>query len=245
MNKDEALSKIRKLLAMANDGRGNLNEAETAMRQAQSLMRKYQIDSAEEVLADLKSGHDMVQETDSIWAYPSKNKPTKCPAWIGIISLGVGILNEVKTDITFTAAQGVVMRFSGYGPDVQFSKWLYRFLIETVYRMATEHAQSRGDREAFRYGMACTLQSRLKAMHEDQQTQDAENSEDKHDVVLREDRHNACTVLAIVDSKRLAVAAAFGSQEVKKGNKREVDANTAAGQAAGRKLNIPTARVLA
>lgn len=45
MTRDQALRKIKKLLAMA--GSSNANEAATAMRQAQALMREYQLSEHE------------------------------------------------------------------------------------------------------------------------------------------------------------------------------------------------------
>lgn len=47
---DNPKDKIAKLLAMANDGRGNEFEAEAALRQAEKLMRKHGIEAGE--LAD-------------------------------------------------------------------------------------------------------------------------------------------------------------------------------------------------
>jgi Protein of unknown function (DUF2786) len=50
---DKAFDKIKKLLALANDERGNEQERETALRQAYSLMAKHNID-----MADIEShGH--------------------------------------------------------------------------------------------------------------------------------------------------------------------------------------------
>ena len=40
MDKDWAIKKVQKLMAIANDGRGNENEAERALNQAEALMRK-------------------------------------------------------------------------------------------------------------------------------------------------------------------------------------------------------------
>ena len=42
---ETVLAKLRKLLAMAHDGRGNETEAETALRHAEALMRKHGIEA--------------------------------------------------------------------------------------------------------------------------------------------------------------------------------------------------------
>lgn len=53
MTRDQALRKIKKLLAMA--GSSNANEAATAMRQAQALMREYQLSAHEAAGVQQKS----------------------------------------------------------------------------------------------------------------------------------------------------------------------------------------------
>ena len=52
--REKAIDKIRKLLAMANDGRGNEQEAETAARQAEKMMRAYQVEAADVVMKELE-----------------------------------------------------------------------------------------------------------------------------------------------------------------------------------------------
>jgi hypothetical protein len=230
MTKDEALSKIRKLLAMSTDGRGNMHEAEAAMRQATALMRKFQIDSAEEVLSDLKGGECMIHECDSIFAYPSKNLGSRVPVWVGMIAVGVGRLCSVKADVTRTKALGICVRFSGYAPDVQFARWMYRLLIETVHTVAVQTVEGRGEREAFRYGAASTLQNRLYQLA-------AENDAEARKANLQ----GVGTALMVIDNKRDAVEAAYGETETVERN-RQVGMSTILGSMAGAKINIPSGR---
>lgn len=239
MTKDEAMQKIRKLLAMGTDGRGNLNEAETAMRHAQALMRKFQIDSVDEVLADLKGGKEMAQDSDGPFAYPSKNRPTKVPAWVGIVAVGVGKLLTTKVDIIMDRELGARVRFSGYGPDVQFSRWMYRYLIETIHQMACQTVGSRGEREAFRYGCATTVQGRMYRMVAEQEAADREEQEALQRVAIG----TMSSALVLFDAKKAAVEAAFGAQGVTQ-VKREASDARLMGSMAGNKLNIPTARPL-
>jgi len=44
MDKDQAIRKAQKLMAVAMDGRGNDNEAERALAQAETLIRKFGIE---------------------------------------------------------------------------------------------------------------------------------------------------------------------------------------------------------
>ncbi len=238
--RERAMEKIRKLLAMGTDGRGNLTEAETAMRQAQALMRKWQIESADEVLADLKAGKDMIQDHDSPFAYPSSNAPKKVPAWVGVCGVSAGMLCTVKVDIVGHHELGVRVRFSGYGPDVQFAKWLYRYLIETIHQMAVEAYSSRGEREAYRYQCAGTVQTRIKEMVAKQKAQDEASARGNFEAI---EGTGVGTALAIFDAKLAAVNAAFGEQQVTT-QKREMTDAGYRGYQDGQKLNIPTARPL-
>ena len=47
MDKEQAIRKAQKLMAVAMDGRGNGHEAERALAQAETLMRKFGIEQAE------------------------------------------------------------------------------------------------------------------------------------------------------------------------------------------------------
>lgn len=47
MSNDKILDRIRKLLAMANDERGNDNERETALRQAHAMLTKHGLELAD------------------------------------------------------------------------------------------------------------------------------------------------------------------------------------------------------
>jgi hypothetical protein len=58
------LEKIRKCLAMANDGRGDITEAATALRQAQALMAKYNV--TEQGLAAATIGEEFVRSKVSL-----------------------------------------------------------------------------------------------------------------------------------------------------------------------------------
>lgn len=238
-DKDRAMEKIRKLLAMGTDGRGNIHEAEAAMRQAQALMRKFQIDSVEEVLSDLKGGKDTQQDSDGPFAYPSKNRPTKIPAWVGIVAVGVGRLTTCKVDIIMESTRGARVRFSGYGPDVQFSLWLYRFFIEAIHRLACEAVTSRGERESFRFGAASMIQARIARMVSEQEAADRAEQEAAQRVAIGA----MSTALVIVAAKKQAVAEHFGEQSGKQVKRESNDAHRA-GVDAGSRLNIPTARPL-
>lgn len=82
MTKDEALAKVKKLLKMANDNRGNMNEAENAARQAEALMRKFHLESADVELAELDGGQP--QEELVSGARPGKKDAKEVPRWVSV-----------------------------------------------------------------------------------------------------------------------------------------------------------------
>lgn len=66
MDKDKALAKIRKCLALAKSG--NANEAATAMRQAQALMREHGLDDTDAKLIDVdEQDTDARLQTITVW----------------------------------------------------------------------------------------------------------------------------------------------------------------------------------
>lgn len=140
--REKALEKIKKLLRMAKDGRGNPNEAETAMRQAVSLMAKFNIDESEAILTDLRNDVDAVI---TMWRKAGVNATATSlsrafPAWCGVVSYGVGKLYDCRTFIKTIHEDGVLhgkcVVFGGYKTDVQVAAWTFDYLVDCVKRMS-------------------------------------------------------------------------------------------------------------
>ena len=70
MAEERILEKVRKLLALANDERGNEQERETALRQAYSLMSKYQIDHSQVALNVLDKEDPRGEFRQDGWSIP-------------------------------------------------------------------------------------------------------------------------------------------------------------------------------
>lgn len=171
-----AMSKIRKLLALASNEAANEQEAATAARQAEALMRKHQVDSAEVTLEEISRDDAFDRDLADVSFEGIPNYRSKAvPTWVGFIALGVGRLHTCKVDITNTI-QGVKIRFSGYAPDVLVAKWTYQMLCETVYRLSKIHGKGMGMafNKSFRMGAASKLQSMLLDM---QRAREQENKE--------------------------------------------------------------------
>lgn len=230
--RERAVDKIRKLLAVARDGRGNEHEAARAAAQAERMMRHYQIESADEILEEIQSAEAFDQGLESVGFEPSGYSPKNVPSWVGIVAIGVGRAFTVKVDVVGTP-DGVRCRFSGYAPDVELARWVYRLLCETVFRLSRERCQGSGTggAAAFRHGAAGALQSRLYAM------------------AAERDQENASaggTAVVLYDRKRERVEEMFGAQttQAKKSNHRDREAYHA-GRAEGARINIPHGRPVA
>lgn len=141
-DRQRALEKIKKLLQLAKDDRGNPTEAETAMRQAQSLMAKFNIDESEAILTALKNDADaIVRQWRKEGVNANKTSLSKeFPDWCGVISYGVGKLYDCRTFIGNIREDGIMhgkcVVFVGYQVDVQVACWTFDYLCACVKRMA-------------------------------------------------------------------------------------------------------------
>lgn len=232
-DRERAIEKVRKLLAMANDGRGNMNEAEVAMRQATALMSKFNIEAAEAQLADLCSDQpDLVRE-HCVPNYDKGARPAKSiPAWVGVIAVGVARLCQVKADGSRTKDGAASVRFSGYATDVVFATWLLPLLCRAVFNEARIQLgkASLAERETFRRSAAGQLQRRLEALADEEKAQVPSSS----------------TALVVIDKKQQVIAEAFGEMRVSKvdnAGRARRDAHAAmAGVAYGNTVPIPRGR---
>lgn len=231
-DRDRALEKVRKLLAMSSDARSNVQEAETAARQAASLMAKFNIDQAEAQLKDLLSDEpDLCQEAVTPDYYGGNVRTKTLPTWVGIIGLGVGRLTQTKVDGYRKDGYGAV-RFSGYRTDVVFAEWLFQLLCRAVYNEAAGSQFDRAGRDDFRRGAAAAIQGRLKELRT------------KLDEDLRADLTGATgTALVVLDKKMQVIAAKYGDQKTRNSSKQARDYTAReAGHAFGKQVNIPSGR---
>lgn len=156
INRDRALAKIKKLLQLAKDSRGDATTAETAMRQAQAMMAKFNIDEAEAILTDLSKGVEaivMKWRKAGVNAHAT-NTIYKFPEWAGIVSYGVGKLYDCRTAVSKVVEGGVnhgqVVVFFGYNADVEVATWTFDYLMDCVKRACSnfENAIKASKREA-------------------------------------------------------------------------------------------------
>ena len=238
--RERAMDKIRKLLAMAKDGRGNENEAANAASQAEKLMRHYQIEAGDVTLKDIEQDESFDRDVEDVSFEGIKgHKPKQAPTWVGVIAIGCGAAFTCKVDLIGTN-EGVKVRFSGYAMDVMLCKWVYRFLCETVFRISKEQMKGLGMSAAksFRAGAANMLQNRLYALKAER---DRENEFTKQKNL----GHTPGMGLAIYDRKQERVEEMYGAQKTKQTSSSHSDREAyARGREAASKINIPTNRPL-
>lgn len=237
MNKlarDRAVDKVRKLLAMARDGRGNEHEAARAAEQAEKMMRAYQIETADVVMEEIEQDEAFDRGLEDV-SFEGKegHRPRQAASWVGVIAIGVGAAFTCKVDLV-GSPQGVKVRFSGYAPDVAVARWVYRFLCETVYRLSRERMAGQGMAAAkgFRSGAAGVLQARLYAMK-------AERDKDNRA------EGAAGTALVLYGRKEQRVEEMYGEQRTRKTTASISDPRAfEAGRRAGAEIGIPSGRVV-
>lgn len=174
MDKDQAIRKAQKLMAVAMDGRGNENEAERALAQAEALIRKFGIEQAEIASTQAASDFDWA---DAFHAYgPPRNPAKSCPRWFQIISTGVANFTDTIVRMHYDAAQGYGVGFYGDRADTLFAQWLVGYLKSSVWEaLNVAHRQhpewSRSEMEDFRKGMAVRLSSRMQNLRHERDTE--------------------------------------------------------------------------
>lgn len=229
-----AMEKIRKLLAVARDGRGNEHEAAIAAAQAEKLMRHYQVEAAEVILREIEQDESFDRGLEDVsFEGIAGHKPKQVPTWVGTIALGCGKLFTCKVDLVNTP-QGLRVRFSGYRLDVELCQWVYRFLCETVYRLSREHGKGQGISYAksFRAGASMELQKRLYSL-----------AAEREDANLEARTSGNGTAMVLYDRKQQRVDEMFGAQTSRQYRMSGGDdRGYSAGREAGANINIPTNR---
>lgn len=230
------LEKVRKLLAMARDGRGNATEEQTAMRQANKLMAEYGIAEAECDLASLDAGTMSFGEAQCM---PDGRAPEQgvthktMPGHIGTLALAVAKFTD-SIVILKTTANGKTLIFRGERNDVLLARWLLGVLIYSINREQKDSGwSSKADATAFKVGATRELYKRLFALHAERQAM--------YQAAQRESNSRA---LVVVDRKHGQIAKLFGAQRVRHTAARGRGDNGAgiAGREAGQRINIPAGR---
>ena len=224
------LRRIQKLLAMATDGRGDANEAAAAAQMAEKLMRKFQLDHADVIQAEMKAKQGAMTR-GTVFANMKRDDPKrpslqKNPPWGQHLAVAVGRLNdcEVRQGMAYDkhGTHSACLHFFGYHADVAVAVWMFDYLVgATIEACKVFNAERRkannvdkAASEAFRKGFMTILTARI-YQQADEKTSEAQAQS---------------TSRALVLSKKTAIVEAFGDfkyRESKSANVRDYDAYSA------------------
>jgi len=210
MDREAAIKKAQKLMAVAQDGRGNENEAERALSQAEFLMRKFGIEQAEVVGSAAKVDFDWCND---FAPYGVPRQPAKSlPLWSQFVAVGVAIFTDTIVRQHYSAEKGYGFGFYGERSDVMFAVWLFTYLRDNVWKEANKAKKQnptwgRTDTEDFRKAMSTRLQARMKTLRKER------------DVAFK--AAGTGTALVVVSDKLARRDAEFGEQKFGQGKKVE------------------------
>lgn len=196
--------RISKLLAMATDSRGNEHENETAMRMADSLMRKHGIDAAD---LEASTGKKTVYNWRSV-IIPVGEQAKPCnwsPLWMGMLGVGAGRFTDCRASWIDDHQYQRCMKFQGDEADIEYASWLFKKLRDHGY--AESKSVPGRHRETFRKSYAIRLCERMKTLRAER------------DVAMKEAVTKTGTALMVVQNKLALRDAEFGKQRVRSGGR--------------------------
>lgn len=142
-NKDAITRRVQKLLAIAQDSRANPHEAAAAAKQAENIMRKFQIDHADLIAREIKNDPSQMTTAETrADAITNGTKAKTIPPWASILAAAVADLAEVGATTHDSAELGKCIKFYGYKPDVELAVWIMQYLIGTINALAFEYRKT-------------------------------------------------------------------------------------------------------
>ena len=148
-NLDSVMRRIRKLMAIAQDGRGSMAEAQTAAAMAQRIMAKYKLEHQDLLISELRSRDNFGEDTREV--KPSFKRDT-LKQWAGQLAVAIARANDAHVEWH----EGKTLRFWGMKSDVEVSGYMFDYLVDQVQRGTQAFFTLIPDRdraEDFRQGM--------------------------------------------------------------------------------------------
>lgn len=165
------MRRVQKLLAIAGDSRADPNEAAAAAAMAEKVMRKFQIDNQDVIVASLKKGDDL--DTVDCTAYSFYNKPAlnlkQLPTWANWLASQVAHLMDCGSRVAKNKDGDVCVRFYGMQQDVTVAGWMFNYLVTVTKNLCKQFSKSgastkNGDVASYRRGVALGICDGLKRM---------------------------------------------------------------------------------
>ena len=197
---DNVKDKIKKLLAMANDERGNEHENEIAMRMAARLMLQHNIE-----VADLES------ETGKPPAYTWRSitiplgeqakHMSWSPMWTEFLGTGTGRFTDCRVTRVTDHTYGCCIKFEGDETDIEYAAWLFKKLRDFGY--AESKSVPSKQRDTFLKAYAIRLSERMRALRAER------------DIAMKQAVTKTGNALVVVNNKLALRDAEFGRQHTR------------------------------
>lgn len=190
---DSVKRRIAKLLAIAEDGRANANEASAAAGMAERLMRKFQIDNVDLVTAQLQSGAAEFFANEDVGSSMNPDgRSENASGWVGQLAVSVATLHDCQVRYVTTHKHGKTLRFSGYASDAQMARFTYGYLVQTMAQSSRDFLRvnegaRRSDGESFRRGFMVSVRALLKRALEAKQAELQVESNGRALVLVKDD----------------------------------------------------------
>lgn len=173
------MRRIQKLLAIANDSRADANEAASAAKMAERLMRKFQIDNADVLTADLRAKRARAIKSP-IFASMKRDEPNrpnvvKVPTWAQHIAVAIARLHDCEVRLGYAQRPNVpgkvdaCLFFFGMDADVSVACWTFDYLVGAMLRAVARFnadavragRPSKAASESYRRGFVAALTGSL------------------------------------------------------------------------------------
>lgn len=189
-NLSSVMRRIAKLLAMAEDSRGDPNECAAAARMAERIMAKYQIEHVDEIRAELKAGQAESFKTAYVGGTLRTDEYAKAVAgWAGILCVPVAKLHECQARYSRTEDLGKCIAYRGYAPDADMCVQTHIFIVNNMIAasrlFASVNNPTRREAESFRRGYISGVMTSLKKMLWDKQAEAAKSSSSRDLAIVK------------------------------------------------------------
>lgn len=191
------LETIKKLLSMAEHAGSNEHEALLAAKRAEALMRKHNIQYAEAIATEIKSGAGMVTEDVIATAKDNGTAVKEVPSWAQQIAVRVAELYDAPVRIVWVQTRKgdeAAIRFHGYEHDVKVASWTFEVLVAAVNRVCKAYRkhpryiqQGRSVMNAYRLGVMHSVLGTLSEMIADKIREQAVESSSTALVLVKRD----------------------------------------------------------
>tara|TARA_R110000787_G_scaffold56713_1_gene130190 strand:- start:514 stop:1260 length:747 start_codon:yes stop_codon:yes gene_type:complete len=199
-DRERLLAKIKKLLNMAKHNASNETEAATALRQAEAMMRKHDIQFAEIEAKELNPS-DMAMEGTG----ESRNS-----SWIWNLAWAASYLTSTMPTKRYSRESNArEIKFAGTKDDVQVALLMHDYLVGVTERLTKKYGGSRSENNAFKLGVAQTLVNRsheIKEQREEEITKASESSTGRDLVIIKSDMIKAEFNLRYSSARRRRVS---------------------------------------